>query len=135
MNPPLILAPAKRSFAPIYRPRLASRAKIGYAEKRGREGRSMEEQKSKRGYLNEDFRLFHVRDQVELELSYHYHEFNKIVVFLAGNVTYVVEGKGYFLDVYKRQRATLLSMDDGWAKIQYNGSVYYTWGSNLAYAY
>ena len=32
-------------------------------------------------------------------------------------------------------RATLLSMDDGWAKIQYNGSVYYTWGSNLAYAY
>ena len=57
----------------------------------------MEEQKSKRGYLNEDFRLFHVRDQVELELSYHYHEFNKIVVFLAGNVTYVVEGKGYFL--------------------------------------
>jgi len=51
----------------------------------------------RRGYLNEDFRLFHIRDQVELELGYHYHEFDKIVVFLEGNVTYVVEGKAYFL--------------------------------------
>ena len=51
----------------------------------------------KRGYLHEDFRLFHIRDQVELELRYHYHEFNKIVVFLAGKVTYMVEGKAYFL--------------------------------------
>ena len=48
---------------------------------------------NKRGYLKEDFRLFHIRDQVELELGYHYHEFDKIVVFLTGNVTYVVEGK------------------------------------------
>ena len=38
-----------------------------------------------------------IRDQVELELHYHYHEFNKIVVFLSGKVTYVVEGKSYFL--------------------------------------
>lgn len=51
----------------------------------------------KRGYLNEDFRLFHIRDQVELELAYHYHEFDKIVVFLGGNVTYLMEGKAYFL--------------------------------------
>ena len=34
---------------------------------------------------------------MELELGYHYHEFDKIVVFLTGNVTYVVEGKAYFL--------------------------------------
>ena len=52
---------------------------------------------NKRGYLKEDFRLFHIRDQVELELGYHYHELDKIVVFLTGNVTYVVEGKAYFL--------------------------------------
>ena len=52
---------------------------------------------NKRGYLKEDFRLFHIRDQVELELGYHYHEFDKIVLFLTGNVTYVVEGKAYFL--------------------------------------
>lgn len=25
---------------------------------------------NKRGYLKEDFRLFHIRDQVELELGY-----------------------------------------------------------------
>ena len=31
-------------------------------------------------------------------------------------------------------RATLLAMNDGWAKILYNNQVYYTWGSNLAYA-
>lgn len=55
------------------------------------------EENAKRGYLNEDFRLFHIRDQVELELDYHYHEFNKILVFLSGSVTYVVEGKAYFL--------------------------------------
>ena len=54
---------------------------------------------NKRGYLKEDFRLFHIRDQVELELGYHYHEFDKIVVFLTGNVTYVVEGKAYFLSM------------------------------------
>lgn len=55
------------------------------------------EEKAKRGYLHEDFRLFHIRDQVELELDYHYHEFNKVVIFLSGGVTYVVEGKAYFL--------------------------------------
>ncbi len=55
------------------------------------------EEKSKRGYLNEDFRLFHVRDRKELQIAYHYHEFDKVLVFLSGNVTYVVEGKAYFL--------------------------------------
>ncbi len=55
------------------------------------------EESAKRGYLHEDFRLFHIRDQIELELNYHYHEFNKVVVFLSGSVTYVVEGKAYFL--------------------------------------
>lgn len=56
------------------------------------------EEMVKRGYLNEDFRLFHIRDRIELELNYHYHEFDKIVVFLSGKVTYVVESKAYFLN-------------------------------------
>ena len=60
-------------------------------------GAAMEEW-VKRGYLNEDFRLFHIRDKIELELNYHYHEFDKIVVFLSGQVTYVVESKAYFLN-------------------------------------
>lgn len=52
---------------------------------------------SKRGYLNEDFRLFHIRDRRELAFNYHYHEFDKIVVFLAGCVHYIMEGKSYSL--------------------------------------
>lgn len=51
----------------------------------------------KSGYLNQDFRLFHIKDQVEREFDFHYHDFNKIVVFLSGNVTYIIEGKSYYL--------------------------------------
>lgn len=54
-------------------------------------------QKIKRGYLNEDFRFFHLRDRKIQEHVFHYHDFNKIVVFISGNVTYVVEGKHYKL--------------------------------------
>lgn len=54
----------------------------------------------KRGYLNEDFRLFHIRDRRALDLDYHYHEFDKIVLFLSGKVTYLMEGKAYFLSPY-----------------------------------
>lgn len=52
---------------------------------------------SKRGYLNEDFRLFHLRDSRGLEFEYHYHEFDKIVVFLTGKASYVIEGASYDL--------------------------------------
>ena len=61
---------------------------------------SQEQTLEKRGYLNEDFRLFHIRDKRVLELDYHYHEFDKIVVFLSGKVTYLMEGKSYFLSPY-----------------------------------
>lgn len=33
----------------------------------------------KTGYLKEDFRLFHIKDQTEREFSWHYHDFHKIV--------------------------------------------------------
>ena len=36
----------------------------------------------KRGYLNEDYRLFHLRDDRPLRLDYHYHEFDKLVLQL-----------------------------------------------------
>ena len=45
-----------------------------------------------RGYLTQEFRLFHLRDQRQLQLDYHYHTFDKIVVHLSGQVTYLVEG-------------------------------------------
>ena len=51
----------------------------------------------KRGYLNEDFRLFHLKDSRAQKLDYHYHEFDKLILLLNGKVTYVVEGVTYFL--------------------------------------
>jgi AraC-like DNA-binding protein len=51
----------------------------------------------KSGYLKEDFKLFHIRDKNHLNIDFHYHEFNKIVIFLSGNVTYIIEGKAYKL--------------------------------------
>ena len=51
----------------------------------------------KRGYLTEDYRLFHLRDNREVKLDYHYHEFDKIVLQLSGRVTYNIEGKSYLL--------------------------------------
>ncbi len=51
----------------------------------------------KRGYLSEDYRLFHLRDNREVSLDYHYHEFDKIVLQLGGRVAYNIEGKRYLL--------------------------------------
>ena len=42
----------------------------------------------KRGYLTEDYRLFHLRDNREVKLDYHYHEFDKIVLQLSGRVSF-----------------------------------------------
>lgn len=52
------------------------------------------------GYLNSDFRLFHLKDKTKKEFDYHYHEFNKIIIFLSGNVTYIIEGRTYHLKPY-----------------------------------
>ncbi len=51
----------------------------------------------KRGYLKEDFRLFHLKDSRAQKVEYHYHEFDKLILLLGGKVTYVVEGVTYFL--------------------------------------
>ena len=55
------------------------------------------EPSEKTGYLNEAFRLFHLRDQASREFSWHYHDFHKIIVFISGKVTYHIEGKAYHL--------------------------------------
>lgn len=52
----------------------------------------------RRGYLHEDFRLFHLRDMGVEEMAYHYHEFDKIVIFLGGRASYIIEGRSYFLE-------------------------------------
>ena len=54
-------------------------------------------QSEKKGYLTEEVRLFHIKDQTGQEFSYHYHDFHKVVIFLSGKVTYHIEGKAYHL--------------------------------------
>lgn len=54
----------------------------------------------KRGYLYDDFRMFHIRDEEEREYPYHYHDFYKLLIFLKGSVTYSIEGKSYRLKAY-----------------------------------
>lgn len=51
----------------------------------------------KRGYLNQNFRIFHPIDSCQREFAYHYHDFYKILVLLTGDVTYCIEGKSYEL--------------------------------------
>ena len=51
----------------------------------------------KRGYLNEDFRLFHLADNKTSEIGYHYHNFHKIILLLAGKASYAIEGERYEL--------------------------------------
>lgn len=55
------------------------------------------EEMQKRGYLNEDFLFFKLKDQKKNEFEFHYHDFNKIIIFLSGDVTYIIEGKSYTL--------------------------------------
>ena len=55
------------------------------------------EENLKSGYLQQNFRLFHLKDKVKRDFDFHYHDFDKIVIFLSGNVTYIVEGKSYHL--------------------------------------
>ena len=58
------------------------------------------EEYGKRGYLNSDFRIFHLKDQLANEFEFHYHEFHKITIFLRGNVRYFIEGACYELEPY-----------------------------------
>lgn len=52
---------------------------------------------SKRGYLHENYRLFHSTDRRDMDFEMHSHDFHKIVLCLSGRVTYIVEGVTYFL--------------------------------------
>ena len=58
------------------------------------------EQYEKKGYLNSEFKLFHLTDQESHEIEYHYHDFDKITIFIKGTVNYMVEGKSYELKPY-----------------------------------
>ena len=49
---------------------------------------SFNEPTEKTGYLEQDFRLFHIKDQTKREFSYHYHDFHKVIIFLSGKAAY-----------------------------------------------
>ena len=54
----------------------------------------------KEGYLKENYHYFHLRDTVGDERDFHFHEFDKIVILLSGNVDYAVESERYTLSPY-----------------------------------
>ena len=51
----------------------------------------------KTGYLNNDFKIFHLIDQGMAPVNFHFHEFHKILILLKGNVSYCIEGRSYDL--------------------------------------
>lgn len=54
----------------------------------------------KKGYLNSEFKLFHLTNKEQKEITTHYHDFDKITIFIKGKVSYMVEGKNYELKPY-----------------------------------
>lgn len=51
----------------------------------------------KRGYLLENFRLFHLRSASGTKTDYHYHEFCKILLLISGQGSYFIDSKRYLL--------------------------------------
>lgn len=49
----------------------------------------------KKGFLSEDFRLFHLRSQGRTQPEFHYHEFYKVLLLVSGSGSYTVEGRRY----------------------------------------
>ena len=58
----------------------------------------MEHSADKRGYLLEDYRLFHLNDVQGTKVAYHYHEFCKLLLLRSGSGDYTVEGQRYRLE-------------------------------------
>ena len=52
---------------------------------------------TKRGFLLENFRLFHLRSAQGTQVDYHYHEFCKLLLLVSGQGAYVVDGQRYRL--------------------------------------
>ena len=52
---------------------------------------------TKRGYLLENFRLFHLRSEQAETVECHYHEFCKLLLLVSGKGNYMIEGHRYAL--------------------------------------
>ena len=51
----------------------------------------------KRGYLLDNFRLFHLRSAGGSQVDYHYHEFCKMLLLISGSGGYSIDGQRYLL--------------------------------------
>ena len=51
----------------------------------------------KRGYLLENFRLFHLNSQGGSKVDFHYHEFCKLLLLVSGRGNYYIDGQHYLL--------------------------------------
>ncbi len=59
---------------------------------------SLEQRFTHRQYMvGSNFEFFHYKDEPQLEVEYHNHDFYEIYFFISGKVTYIVEGKSYSL--------------------------------------
>lgn len=58
----------------------------------------MDTQYEKKGYLLEDFRLFHLRGAQGVKAEYHYHDFCKLLLLVSGSGGYSVDGQRYSLE-------------------------------------
>ena len=57
----------------------------------------MKDINNKVGYLNDNFKIFHIRYKKDIKFEYHHHDFSKIVILIDGDLTYYIEGKAYIL--------------------------------------
>ena len=49
----------------------------------------------KKGFLQEDYRLFHLRSEGGTRPEFHYHEFCKVLLLVSGSGSYTVDGQRY----------------------------------------
>lgn len=66
-------------------------------EKRAPMDKILQKEIEKRGYLLEEFRLFHLKDAKGAQMEYHYHDFCKLVLLVSGQGEYTVEDRHYTL--------------------------------------
>lgn len=52
---------------------------------------------SKKGYLYDNFKIFHLVDSNLGEIDFHYHDFHKVLIHLSGNTSYSIEGQTFDL--------------------------------------
>lgn len=49
----------------------------------------------KTGYLQSNFKIFHLLDTEKINVDFHFHDFHKILIMLQGNSAYCIEGRTY----------------------------------------